>query len=270
MSELHSDSFERLIVEQTSYIDDIDQRINKWTQFQSDYQHLQQRLSTLPDRLTYECMIPFGKLAFMPGRIVHSNEILVLLGDNYFVERTCKQANDIVQRRLININDKLEKYGQEKNVFEQQKTYTNEFLDDRTKFIEIKEDDDQFHTTTRRNRRAQLTDEQIRDERRQLQARALKLSQDTCRQQVQFDDNQMEIDSDDDNDVPREQLRKITIEHTPMEQPLIGDPSPALYSHPGMIGQSNVKAFTGQMIERAVPITSEPSKRISKFKASRS
>ena len=44
--------------------------------------------------------VPFGSLAFMPGQLVHTNEILVLLGDNYFVERSAFQAVEIVSRRL--------------------------------------------------------------------------------------------------------------------------------------------------------------------------
>ncbi|CAF2068089.1 unnamed protein product [Rotaria magnacalcarata] len=87
-------------------------------------------------------MVPFRKLAFIPGRIVHSNEILVLLGDNYFVERTCKQLIEIVNRRLENIKEKIEKHRKEKEVFNQQKKYTSEFLNDRKNMFEIKENDD--------------------------------------------------------------------------------------------------------------------------------
>lgn len=47
-----------------------------------------------------QVMVPFGSLAFMPGRLLHTNEILVLLGDNWFAERSAKQAVEIVQRRL--------------------------------------------------------------------------------------------------------------------------------------------------------------------------
>ena len=39
----------------------------------------------------------------MPGQLVHTNEITVLLGDNYFLERSASQAADIVLRRLQGI-----------------------------------------------------------------------------------------------------------------------------------------------------------------------
>lgn len=44
--------------------------------------------------------VPFGELAFMPGKIYHTNDILVLLGDNWFVERSAKQASEIAGRRM--------------------------------------------------------------------------------------------------------------------------------------------------------------------------
>ena len=288
MSELQPDSLEaydRLLSEQSSYINEVDQQIAKWTQFQTDYQHLKTRLSTLPDRLTHECTVPFGKLAFIPGRIIHSNEILVLLGENYFVERSCKQAIEIVDRRLENINENVRKHQQEKDVFNQQKNYTSHFLDDKTKFIEIKETEEEQKKST--NRRAKLSEEEIREERRRLQERAMKMSQPpaptttTTTKRVHFQDDQMDVDSDDedeDEEIPHKQFNKILIHHTQTNSPSIDDSySSALFSHPGAIGKSvppkpeTPVAFTGKTIERdpSIHIEPPPPKRISKFKASR-
>jgi len=43
--------------------------------------------------------VPFGRFGFMPGKMYHTNEVMVLLGDNWFAERTCRQAMDMVERR---------------------------------------------------------------------------------------------------------------------------------------------------------------------------
>ena len=43
--------------------------------------------------------VPIGSVAFMPGKLVHTNEITVLLGDNWFAERSASQALKIVERR---------------------------------------------------------------------------------------------------------------------------------------------------------------------------
>ena len=44
--------------------------------------------------------VPFGKLAFMPGKLVHTNEILVLLGDNWFAEKSAKESCETIDRRM--------------------------------------------------------------------------------------------------------------------------------------------------------------------------
>lgn len=41
----------------------------------------------------------------MPGQLVHTNEILVLLGDDWFVERSANQSADIVDRRIMRKNN---------------------------------------------------------------------------------------------------------------------------------------------------------------------
>jgi hypothetical protein len=69
--------------------------------------------------------VPFGKLAFMPGKLIHTNEILVLLGDNWFVERSAKQSSEIIDRRLDGIEKHLEKLNGEIKMFTDQLNWTN-------------------------------------------------------------------------------------------------------------------------------------------------
>ena len=45
--------------------------------------------------------VPFGKFAFIPGELYDTNEIMVLLGDNWFVKRSVKQALEIAERRKL-------------------------------------------------------------------------------------------------------------------------------------------------------------------------
>ena len=54
----------------------------------------------------------------MPGKLVHTNEILVLLGDNWFVDRSAKQAVDIITRRSKGIDEHIEKLHQEKKALQ--------------------------------------------------------------------------------------------------------------------------------------------------------
>ncbi|KAG0246106.1 uri1, prefoldin-like chaperone [Mortierella sp. GBA43] len=45
----------------------------------------------------------------MPGKLVHTNEILVMLGDNWFVERSAVQAAEIVDRRMEFVEENITK-----------------------------------------------------------------------------------------------------------------------------------------------------------------
>jgi len=92
-----------------------------------DYVTLQKRLVTLPENLTEKCIVPVGKVAFFPGHLVHTNEILVLLGDNWFVERSAKQACEIVDRRIKLVESQLEELKKEETHISAQKSYTEEF-----------------------------------------------------------------------------------------------------------------------------------------------
>uniref|UniRef100_A0A3B3ZBZ7 Uncharacterized protein n=1 Tax=Periophthalmus magnuspinnatus TaxID=409849 RepID=A0A3B3ZBZ7_9GOBI len=72
-----------------------------------DYEALNDRLKTLPDQLSYDVMVPFGPLAFMPGKLVHTNEVTVLLGDNWFAKCSAKQAQKIVDHRMKHVKHEL-------------------------------------------------------------------------------------------------------------------------------------------------------------------
>ena len=51
-------------------------------------------------QISHEALIPLGSKALAYGQIIHTNEILCLLGDNYFLECSAKSAVGIVDRRL--------------------------------------------------------------------------------------------------------------------------------------------------------------------------
>ena len=64
-----------------------------------EYEELQATLEALPAKVEHKILVPFGKLAFFPGSLRHTNEIMVLLGDNYFAQRSAQQAAAIASRR---------------------------------------------------------------------------------------------------------------------------------------------------------------------------
>lgn len=52
-----------------------------------------------------QVMVPFGRQAFFPGQLTHTNEFLVHLGDQYYVETTAAAAQGILQRKLAVVTD---------------------------------------------------------------------------------------------------------------------------------------------------------------------
>jgi len=82
--------------------------LQKLKEFIEDNRKLMKLVQKLPDEVSYNIMAPFGKAAFFPGRMIHTNELLVLLGGGYYAERTSKQTLDVLRRRAKVLESKVE------------------------------------------------------------------------------------------------------------------------------------------------------------------
>ncbi|WJX50944.1 hypothetical protein P8452_37185 [Trifolium repens] len=76
--------------------------------FLNDNNNLINLVQKLPDQLSHHVMVPFGKAAFFPGRLIHTNEFKVLLGEGYYADRTSKQTVEILQRRGKSLDSQVE------------------------------------------------------------------------------------------------------------------------------------------------------------------
>ncbi|CAA3031106.1 RNA polymerase II subunit 5-mediating homolog isoform X2 [Olea europaea subsp. europaea] len=76
--------------------------------FMNENTNLINLVQKLPDELHHNIMVPFGKAAFFPGRLIHTNEFMVLLGVDHYVARTSKQTIDILKRRGKGLENQLE------------------------------------------------------------------------------------------------------------------------------------------------------------------
>ncbi|XP_022342457.2 uncharacterized protein LOC111136120 [Crassostrea virginica] len=114
----------RLEEEQKLALLETDKKLQQWKTFKSDYEALKDRLTTLPDKVTHDVTVPLGPLAFMPGKIVHTNEILVLLGDNWFVERSAKQATEIIGRRIKTVEQQIKELQAQRHLLEPRLEFT--------------------------------------------------------------------------------------------------------------------------------------------------
>ena len=43
--------------------------------------------------------VKISPVAYFPGEVIHTNEFLVLLGENYFVKKTSSEGLQLIERR---------------------------------------------------------------------------------------------------------------------------------------------------------------------------
>ncbi|PVV03730.1 hypothetical protein BB560_001805 [Smittium megazygosporum] len=129
------------------YKRDLEQRNELKTrneQFRKEYNDLVKILTDFPDKIRYDSMIPVTDVAFVPGTIEKTNEILVLLGDNYFVKCSAKQAIEIAKRREEYVSEKIQSIDNQISSIEEKLSLLPQQLDSNLgtqdeDFIEIKE-----------------------------------------------------------------------------------------------------------------------------------
>lgn len=139
--------------------------VERWNQFSGDYGALRHRLSTLSQSLEHQVMVPFGPLAMMPGRLVRTNEVLVLLGDNWFCKTSTHHALTIVDRRLAHCAEMREKAEAELKLMQDWCSQVDSVTDsDQTR--EIREPlDESKEAEWKESRRRRLADERRRENR---------------------------------------------------------------------------------------------------------
>lgn len=136
-----------------------------------DLESLKNRLQTMPDKTTHQVMVPIGDhapgkppLLLMPGRVKHTNEILVLLGDNWFVERSAKEASQIADRRINKAKDIIENLKKEKTNHEQWIKTLKELADEQADHREIREEfDEKAESEWRKKHREKVREAKLKE-----------------------------------------------------------------------------------------------------------
>ena len=105
---------EHLKKRQEEELKTINDSIRQLEGFKKDYESLRDRVEVLPNKTRHDVMIPVAgcKMAFFPGYLHHTNEFMVMIGDDYFVEMSSKQTMEFAERRMKfcdeNLKDLLE------------------------------------------------------------------------------------------------------------------------------------------------------------------
>ncbi|XP_074140940.1 unconventional prefoldin RPB5 interactor 1 [Sminthopsis crassicaudata] len=143
MQPLRSEHVARLREEHEKVVTGCQEKIQHWMKVEHDYEALQERLNTLPDKLSYDIMVPFGSLAFMPGQLVNTNEVTVLLGDNWFCKCSAKQAVGLVEHRKKHVRKALDDLKKVMKNFESRVEFTEDLKrmsDAAGDIVDIRED----------------------------------------------------------------------------------------------------------------------------------
>ncbi|XP_024539320.1 RNA polymerase II subunit 5-mediating protein homolog [Selaginella moellendorffii] len=83
-------------------------KLQQLQSFADDNRAIHKLVQELPHNVAYNIMVPFGKAAFFPGKLVHTNEMLVLLGEGYYAERSAKQTLELLMRRAKFLDSNIE------------------------------------------------------------------------------------------------------------------------------------------------------------------
>ncbi|KAK8527747.1 hypothetical protein V6N12_054946 [Hibiscus sabdariffa] len=118
--------------------------MNQLKEFIADNTSLINLVQKLPDELHHDIMVPFGKAAFFPGRLIHTNEFLVLLGESYYADRTAKQTVEILKRRGKSLMSKVDALKAEMQDLKAEASFfdstASEVADDLVEIREYEED----------------------------------------------------------------------------------------------------------------------------------
>lgn len=133
------DGLSRLVEKQNEEIESISEKISLWASYRDDYKSLQSLINTMQDKVRHPYRIPIAgsKLAFVKGHIIHTNELTVLLGFNYFALRSAKQATHIINRRLKDVENRLRESQEAKKRIEAWLQKASEYKRDKEEFVEI-------------------------------------------------------------------------------------------------------------------------------------
>src|SRR6185369_4454984 len=105
-----------LIAQKQSELEETRRQKELYEKWINDYHLLRNNLLVLSGKLEENVLLPLGPRAVTPGKIVHTNEVMCLLGDNWFMECNTQHALGIIDRRIQKCVDTVKKLEQDMNL----------------------------------------------------------------------------------------------------------------------------------------------------------
>ncbi|CAL8085911.1 unnamed protein product [Calicophoron daubneyi] len=122
-------SFDRLLDVQKVGVQHTDKEIEQLEAFKSDYGAVIGKIQDLEKCLSKPAFLPFSSKALVPGKLIHTNEILIHLGgsDNYFAEVSTHEAVEMIRTRMDRLDATIEKLKKQRELITDRVKYTSEF-----------------------------------------------------------------------------------------------------------------------------------------------
>jgi unconventional prefoldin RPB5 interactor 1 len=104
---VHGEEVDKAVAETEKQIQDLNTSSSQLREARSS-------IAALPSKLRVPILVPLGKHAFFPGHLVHTNELKVHIGAEYYVDATAAGASGILQRRHQVVHEAITKATERK------------------------------------------------------------------------------------------------------------------------------------------------------------
>lgn len=91
---------------------------DRWTKYRDDHRQAADNLDTFRKRLEVEVMVPIGAKALMPGKLYHTNEILVSHSSKLYSKCSAEQAITVCKHRVGVAEERLKALGVEQEMYQ--------------------------------------------------------------------------------------------------------------------------------------------------------
>lgn len=88
----------------------------RWTKYKEQHEGAKENIEKFTKSLEVDIMVPIGSKALMPGRLYHTNEIVVSHSRTYYSKCTAHKALEICQNRLNTAESRLNALEVEANL----------------------------------------------------------------------------------------------------------------------------------------------------------
>ncbi|XP_037887768.1 unconventional prefoldin RPB5 interactor-like protein [Glossina fuscipes] len=188
------------------------EEIEKWKNYLEETKVGIENLKKFIKHLDVDVMVPVGTKAFMPGKLIHTNEILVSHYQGYFSKCSTNKAREICELRIENAKEHLKKLEVEAELWQNklQKPYEDGVLAVGEKRDIIEDYDEQKEEVWRgqhreRIRQAKLKEKTERDSVQKSDEEVFKMLEEA----ELMEELEQELDSLEINDMTEEIINKL-------------------------------------------------------------